>query len=255
MVQSILNSCAEDRQRCEEERRAAVERPSTQDIMGELQRLREFFESLTSAWRDETDRKQAELLETVRSTANVQVPFNVQGYLDEFVKSLAKEMRMLLGEVSKLREERRNIQFEIGTLLSLRSKYEPGGMFDPDWKPSTGPLAPQPPGDLPPDEPSGPPPEPRQGAWRSVHKRSGFRRRRRKAEPRPPGPVIEMTPPMEPPPDRVQTAGSWATWQVQPGVEYTPSSSESSIHLVPEPPQFPPQRDLFGPRSPRSSPD
>jgi hypothetical protein len=64
--------------------------------MGELQRLREFFESLTSgeylfeyetiqclirstAWRDETDRKQAELLETVRSTANVQVPFNVQG--------------------------------------------------------------------------------------------------------------------------------------------------------------------------------
>jgi hypothetical protein len=59
---------------------------------------------------------------------------------------------MLLGEVGKLREERRNIQLlvviifpspvrlftnkfpsEIGTLLSLRSKYEAGGMFDPDW--------------------------------------------------------------------------------------------------------------------------
>jgi hypothetical protein len=58
---------------------------------------------------------------------------------------------MLLGEVGKLREERRNVQLlviaiscsvqlftyefpsEIGTLLSLRSKYEPGGMFDPDW--------------------------------------------------------------------------------------------------------------------------
>lgn len=58
---------------------------------------------------------------------------------------------MLLNEVSKLREERRNIQLlavtilssvqsftnelpsEIGTLLCLRSKYESGGMFDPDW--------------------------------------------------------------------------------------------------------------------------
>jgi hypothetical protein len=58
---------------------------------------------------------------------------------------------MLLNEVSKLREERRNIQLlvitisssdqwfanelpsEIGTLLTVRSKYEPGGMFDPDW--------------------------------------------------------------------------------------------------------------------------
>ena len=58
---------------------------------------------------------------------------------------------MLLNEVSKLREERRNIQLsvtivlssaqsfangllsEIGSLLCMRSKYEPGGMFDPDW--------------------------------------------------------------------------------------------------------------------------
>lgn len=31
-------------------------------------------------------------------------------YLDEFSKALATEVRMLLGEVGKLREERRNIQ-------------------------------------------------------------------------------------------------------------------------------------------------
>jgi hypothetical protein len=31
-------------------------------------------------------------------------------YLDEFSKALASEVRMLLGEVGKLREERRNIQ-------------------------------------------------------------------------------------------------------------------------------------------------
>jgi len=113
MVQTIINNNAEDRQRCEDERRAEAERPckrnfashssscvhlfsATQDIMEELQRLREFFESLTNggcpfeygttqclirstAWRDDTDRKQADLLEAVRSTANVQVPFNVQG--------------------------------------------------------------------------------------------------------------------------------------------------------------------------------
>ena len=68
---------------------------------------------------------------------------------------------MLLNEVSKLREERRNIQLsativsssaqsfangllsEIGSLLCMRSKYEPGGMFDPDWwviRFVTGPL-------------------------------------------------------------------------------------------------------------------
>ena len=60
-------------------------------------------------------------------------------------------MRMLLSEVGKLREERRNIQLlativsssaqsfankllsEIGSLLVMQSKYEAGGIFDPDW--------------------------------------------------------------------------------------------------------------------------
>ena len=88
-------------------------------------------------------------------------------------------------------------------------------------KPSTAPLAPQQPGDLPPDEPPAPGPEPpRPGAWRSVHQRGGFRRTRKKSEPRQAGPVIETPmqmqpppgPPMGPPPDRAQ-AGSWATWQ------------------------------------------
>lgn len=84
-------------------------------------------------------------------------------------------------------------------------------------KPSTGPLAPQPPADLPPEEPPAPAAEPpRPGAWRSVHQRGGFRRTRKKSEGRP-GPVIEtpmqMQPPPGPPLDRAQAAGSWATWQ------------------------------------------
>ncbi|KAH9169357.1 hypothetical protein EDB89DRAFT_2073048 [Lactarius sanguifluus] len=192
MVQGIIQDRAEDRERCEEERRAAAEKPSTQDIIdmmrSENQTLRELFETLTDSWREETDKQHKELLDTVQSTANERVPFNVQGYLDEFSKSLATEVRMLLGEVGKLREERRNIQFEIGTLLCLRSKYETGGMFDPDWKPSTGPLAPQQPADLPPDEPPAPGPEPpRPGAWRSIHQRGGFKRTRKRSEARPAG--------------------------------------------------------------------
>ena len=73
---------------------------ATQDIidtlMRENQSLRELFERLTdcewfvwepsysrthryTAWREETERQHKELLDTVQSTANVQVPFNVQG--------------------------------------------------------------------------------------------------------------------------------------------------------------------------------
>lgn len=75
----------------------------------------------------------------------------VAQYLDEFSKSLAAEVRMLLAEVGKLREERRNLQqyvslvfiqpiisdiflfSEMGYLLCMRSKYGPGGEFDPEW--------------------------------------------------------------------------------------------------------------------------
>jgi hypothetical protein len=39
-------------------------------------------------------------------------------YLDEFSKALATEVRMLLGEVGKLREERRNIQQWVDLWLS-----------------------------------------------------------------------------------------------------------------------------------------
>ena len=63
--------------------------------MNELQRLQQVFDEMTAgeycldgegqilrfstAWREDTQRQHAQLLETVQSTANVQVPFNVQG--------------------------------------------------------------------------------------------------------------------------------------------------------------------------------
>lgn len=111
MVQGIIDGCAEEKARCEEERRLAEQRPckrklslvqthahyfsATQDVMNELQRLQQVFDSLTAceyyleeqsqrlrsstAWREETERQHADLLETVRATAELQVPFNVQG--------------------------------------------------------------------------------------------------------------------------------------------------------------------------------
>jgi len=44
----------------------------------------------------------------------------VPQYLDEFSKALATEVRILLGEVGKLREERRNLQQYV--LLFLKQK-------------------------------------------------------------------------------------------------------------------------------------
>jgi len=161
---------------------------------------------------------------------------------------------MLLGEVGKLREERRNIQLFVGfipvfclvhLLTNLLVKSALSCVCEVNTKlaacltqtgmayrfmfvgacthstlprkPSTGPLAPQPPADLPPEEPPAPPPAEtsRPGAWRAVHQRGGFRRTRKKSEGRPAGPVIEtpMQPPQAQPPDRSQAAGSWATWQ------------------------------------------
>lgn len=109
-------------------------------------------------------------LETLRSSAYEQVSFNVQGvsmsklffvnqlmlllqYLDHFSRALATEVRMLLGEVGGICEETGtatvrlsllSISFyplilflffssEIGELLCIKSKYVPGGEFEPDW--------------------------------------------------------------------------------------------------------------------------
>lgn len=87
---------------------------------------RELLDQMAESWRNESARNREETLAAIRETANEQVPYNVQGvsylyppapasihskqYLDEFSKSLANEVRMLLNEVGKLREEKRNVQ-------------------------------------------------------------------------------------------------------------------------------------------------
>jgi hypothetical protein len=165
--------------------------------------------------------------------------------LDEFSKALASEVRMLLGEVGKLREEKRALQqlvklitrlrlscpdelcSEIGTLLTLKSKYGPGGEFDPDWfvlnhlssrcvvnlllprRPDGGPFPVPPAGpEMPVPEPAVPEePIPARPGWRTVTQRTSRKSRRRETATAPAMPAAPAQAETRPP------VSSWATWQ------------------------------------------
>ncbi|KAJ7625049.1 hypothetical protein DFH06DRAFT_1008213, partial [Mycena polygramma] len=205
---------------------------------------RELLQSLSESWRADCAQHNAETIAAVRATAHEQVDFNVQGYLDEFSKALASEVRMLLGEVGKLREERRALQHELGYLLCMKAKYGPGGEFEPDWKPPAGA-----PGGPPLDPPGPPPPPPdlpqAKPGWRTVTQRPTPRKQKKKeaAAPAPPG-----APPGPPGLDPRRQVASWATWQPDPNMQPTPPSHEPTL-LVPDSGS----PGLFGPRSPRES--
>ncbi|KAF8954344.1 hypothetical protein BDZ97DRAFT_1677131, partial [Flammula alnicola] len=189
-----------------------------EDLQRQNAEQRELLQSLSESWRADCEKHHLETIEAVRSTANEQVPFNVQGYLDEFSRALATEVRMLLGEVGKIREERRALQHEIGDLLCMKAKYGPGGEYEPDWKPPGPPPGPPPP-DMPPmpDIPDVQPPV--KPAWRSVHPRP---KKKKKAEAQAqaqvrPAASTSAAPMHVAPPSgydlRQQLTGSWATWQ------------------------------------------
>ncbi|KZT28191.1 hypothetical protein NEOLEDRAFT_903158 [Neolentinus lepideus HHB14362 ss-1] len=252
MVNTMMEEKAADRERAEAERAEAASKPEAvlEELRRQNQELRELLNNMAESWRADSARQAEDTLNAVRATAQEQVPFNVQGYLDEFSKALASEVRMLLGEVGRLREERRNLQHEIGFLLCTRSKYGPGGEFDPEWRPENAAYmagAPPAPPPEPIPEPGPPPPdEPLMAArpgWRTVLPRSTRRRRGGPAaapEPQP-VPVQEMPRP---------GVSSWATWQPDPAFLPSPSAipEQQPTLVVPEVPQ-----GLFGPRSPRDS--
>ncbi|KAF7366142.1 hypothetical protein MVEN_00491100 [Mycena venus] len=212
-------------------------------------------------------RNQEELIAAIRSTAGETSSINVQGYMDEFSRSIGSEVRLLLGEVGKLREERRALQFEVSELLaaktlhsasssqdgnpfsdpvsaarvelsailSLRAKYGAGGEFEPDWTPPPGvpgghPLAP------PSPAPSPEPPQAMPG-WRTVTQRTTRKPKKKEAA----GPQL-------PNPDPRRQANSWATWQPDPNMLPTPPSVEATLSV--------PDSDspgLFGPKASRDS--
>jgi len=159
-------------------------------------------------------------------------------YINDFSKALASEVRILLQEVGKLRDERRALQFEIAQLMSLKSQHGPGGEFAPDWKPDV-------PAEKPPGPPMPPPPPPQdvppaQPAWRVIENPRKIERKKKMPKSLAPGP--SGGPMMEPP---RPPAPSWSTWKPNPHV--APIAKPPPVPPLAMPPHVP---GLFGPRTP-----
>ncbi|KAK0499171.1 hypothetical protein EDD18DRAFT_1461131 [Armillaria luteobubalina] len=166
---------------------------------------------------------------------------NPPKYINDFSKALASEVRILLEEVGKLRDERRALQYEIAELMSVKSKHGAGGEYSPEWRPPPEPqefLPPPPPPPLPMDEG---PPAPARPAWRTVHKRAE-RREKAIAKLMPPAPPAAPAP--EPP-----RLPAWAQWRPNPLLSAAPVMAAPAAPLPTSPP--PPTRSgLFGPPTP-----
>ncbi|KAJ7594233.1 hypothetical protein C8J56DRAFT_1012544 [Mycena floridula] len=163
---------------------------------------------------------------------------NPPKYINDFSKALASEVRILLAEVGKLRDERRALQFEIAELMSVKSKHGAGGEYSPEWRPR------------PPESLEGAPPQPAiedgsagpaRPAWRTVHKRPPRKDKAlmNKDSPAPsPAPQIEIARPNVP---------AWAQWRPNPLLAPQPVAPTSSTPMATSPP---PRSGLFGPSTP-----
>ncbi|KAJ7476321.1 hypothetical protein B0H11DRAFT_2426760 [Mycena galericulata] len=161
-------------------------------------------------------------------------------YINDFSKALAGEMKILLAEVGKLRDEKRALQFEIAELMSIKAKHSADGVYEPGWRPPPPEEAP------PPPEPA-PPPAPAPGGWRTVHAPHVPRRRQQQLALRAsPAPAPAPAPPPPPPAAPAPNLPAWAQWRpnplLAPGAPAGPST-----HAVVAPP---PRSGLFGPKTP-----
>ncbi|KAH7880064.1 uncharacterized protein C8R40DRAFT_1066182 [Lentinula edodes] len=168
-------------------------------------------------------------------------------YLNDFSKALAGEVRILLEEVGKLRDERRQLQFEIAELMAVKSKHSLGGQYaPPEWiaKQLEPPPAPQP-EEAPPPAPSQPAPP----GWRTVHKRPERRPKSTKAiEPQvPQAPVL-------PAPHPHMASGpsvpAWAQWRPNPILSPAPRQGTPAPFPGVAAPAPSSRGGLFGPPSP-----
>lgn len=163
-------------------------------------------------------------------------------YLNDFSKALAGEVRILLDEVGKLRDERRALQFEIAELMAVKSKHGGGGEYTPDWlqkREPTPPLV-----DAPPDVPEEI--QPARPGWRTVNKRPE-RKPKPKALPAPPSPAPGPAPPPPQP-----NLPAWAQWRPNPMFSPQPQPATPGAPL-PSSPAPAPGRGLFGPPTPPPS--
>jgi len=169
-------------------------------------------------------------------------------YLNDFSKALASEVRILLAEVGKLRDERRALQFEIAELMSVKSKHGAGGEYAPHWKPTMpeeekeeGPAEEGEKEEIPPAKP----------AWRVVSKRPDRKPRAKRGKTAPtapasPGPAKGgLDSNVSSPP--AKDIPAWATWRPNPLVMPTPRMATGPL---PTGKGAPRSAGLFGPPSP-----
>lgn len=85
-----------------------------ENVLEELRRQNDnqirLIQELTDTWRADSARQHDDVINAVQATAQEMVPYNLTGYLDEFSKALAGEIRTLLGEVGRLHEKKRSYQ-------------------------------------------------------------------------------------------------------------------------------------------------
>ncbi|KAK2466581.1 hypothetical protein APHAL10511_001443 [Amanita phalloides] len=168
-------------------------------------------------------------------------------YINDFSKALAGEVRILLAEVGKLRDERRALQYEIAELMAVKSKHGAGGEYSPDWRPSNLKAV-----EAPPEAPALPapaaPPSPEEQiqarpGWRVIHKRKMRAITAGPSSvPSAPAPAPVAVAVASPPPAR-QELPAWAQWRPNPLLAPTPVSPAVAISP-------PPKTGLFGPPTP-----
>ncbi|KAJ3795762.1 hypothetical protein GGU11DRAFT_817468 [Lentinula aff. detonsa] len=174
-------------------------------------------------------------------------------YLNDFSKALAGEVRILLEEVGKLRDERRQLQLqlsvssEIAELMAVKSKHSMGGQYaPPEWvakqlEPPPAPL----PEELAPPAPL----QPAAPGWRTIHKRPERRPKSTKSiEP-------QASPPPALPAPHPHMAGpsalAWTQWRPNPLLSPAPRQGTPAPFpgaAAPAPPLS--RGGLFGPPSP-----
>ncbi|KAF8990863.1 hypothetical protein BDQ17DRAFT_1371406 [Cyathus striatus] len=158
-------------------------------------------------------------------------------YLTEFSKAIANEVKILLADVGRLREERQKLTIEVAQLLDIKAKYSDG--VPPEWLPK----GPEPPAvEAPPAPPAieEAPVQARPG-WRVVHKRE--KRPKKITAPPASAPTPAPVPPPEPPRPEVP---AWAQWRPNPLL----APPTPGIPPVAAPQSPPPRSGLFGPSTP-----
>jgi len=166
--------------------------------------------------------------------------FSNRNTVNDFTKGMAQEVRYLLSEIGKLRDQRRQLQYEIAELMAVRTKFSENGEFQPEWKPPAPAAIEAPP------EPAAPEPIPAaKPAWRVISKRP--ERKPARTQPKAIAAAPAPTPAPEPPKPDVP---AWAQWRPNPLLR--PGSAINSPSTAPAaiPHEPPPRTGLFGPSTP-----